>query len=171
MARVTAVTTVFPDTGLLRFFLSPKTQIMSSNKLCFCLTMEECRQHLLFLPCGRSSPGGGGGGGFQGGHVKADVLLAAVRTLCRNAPSRVDRAATDTRNVSALRILGWPHRMMACAFFCSGPNAHPMLTQPSPKPQNTLTKPHQLSPNPQQPSPNPLWIHLGTCWVDCFIAL
>ena len=27
MAKVTAVTTAFPDTGLLRFLLSPKTQI------------------------------------------------------------------------------------------------------------------------------------------------
>ena len=29
MARVAAVSTVFPYTGLLRFFLSPKTQRMS----------------------------------------------------------------------------------------------------------------------------------------------
>ena len=29
MAKMTAVTTVFPYTGLLRFLLSPKTQIMS----------------------------------------------------------------------------------------------------------------------------------------------
>ena len=29
MAKVTAVTTVFPDTGMLRFWLSPKTQTMS----------------------------------------------------------------------------------------------------------------------------------------------
>ena len=28
MAKVTAVATVFPDTGLLRFLLSPKTHIM-----------------------------------------------------------------------------------------------------------------------------------------------
>ena len=28
MAKVTAVTTVFPNTGLLRFLLSPRTQIV-----------------------------------------------------------------------------------------------------------------------------------------------
>ena len=35
MAKVTAVATLFPYTGLLRFLLSPKTQVMSDNKLYF----------------------------------------------------------------------------------------------------------------------------------------
>ena len=41
MAKVTAATTVFPDTGLLRFLLSPKTQTMSSTNLLFTLKMSE----------------------------------------------------------------------------------------------------------------------------------
>ena len=48
MAKVTAVTTVFPYTGLLRFLLSPKTQI----KLCFTLKVPDCCPNLLFLSCG-----------------------------------------------------------------------------------------------------------------------
>ena len=35
MAKVTAVATLFPYTGLLRFLLSPKAQVMSDNKLYF----------------------------------------------------------------------------------------------------------------------------------------
>ena len=65
MTKMTAVTTVFPDTGLLRFLPSPKTQIMSSNKQCFTLKMPECCLNLLFLPCGRSSPGGGWSPGWS----------------------------------------------------------------------------------------------------------
>ena len=51
MALVTAVTTVFPDTGLLRFLPNPKIQI----KRCFTLKMPDCRLN-LFLPCGRMLP-------------------------------------------------------------------------------------------------------------------
>ena len=35
MAKVTAATSVFPDKGLLRFLLRPKSQTMSENKLHF----------------------------------------------------------------------------------------------------------------------------------------
>ena len=37
MANVTAVTTLCPPAGPLRFLLSPKTQTMSQNKRCFAL--------------------------------------------------------------------------------------------------------------------------------------
>ena len=60
MAEMTAVTTVFPDTGLLRFLLRPKTQTTSYNKTIFpTKNAEDCCQNLLFLPLGRRSPGGG----------------------------------------------------------------------------------------------------------------
>ena len=52
MARATAVTTVFPSAGLLRFLLSPKTQIMSEKKLYFPLKNPDCCRSLLCLPCG-----------------------------------------------------------------------------------------------------------------------
>ena len=55
---MTAVTTVLPYTGLLRFLHSPKTEIMSENKLCFPLKMPHCCLNLLVLPCGRSFPCG-----------------------------------------------------------------------------------------------------------------
>ena len=60
MAKVTSVATVFPDTGLLRFLLSPRTQVMSSTSRCFTLKMPDCCLNLPFLPCGRGFPGGGG---------------------------------------------------------------------------------------------------------------
>ena len=44
---------VFPYTGLLRFLLSPKTQIMSYNKLRVALKMPHC---CLNLPCGHMLP-------------------------------------------------------------------------------------------------------------------
>ena len=44
--------TVFPYTGLLRFLLSPRTQI----KLCFTMKMPDRWLNLLFLPCGRMRP-------------------------------------------------------------------------------------------------------------------
>ena len=59
MAKVTAVTTVFPDTQLLRFLLSLKTQTMSQNKVCLPLKMPDYCLNLLFVPRGRSFPGGG----------------------------------------------------------------------------------------------------------------
>ena len=52
MTKVTTAATVFPDTGLLGFFLSPKTHI----RLCFTLKMPHCCLNLLFLPCGRMLP-------------------------------------------------------------------------------------------------------------------
>ena len=55
-AKVTAVIIVFPNTGLLRFLLCPKTQIMRFNKLDFQLKMPDCCLNLLFLRCGRSPP-------------------------------------------------------------------------------------------------------------------
>ena len=54
MAKGTVITTVFPDIGLLRFLLSPKTEMMSESKPCFTLKMPDCRLNLLVLPCGRS---------------------------------------------------------------------------------------------------------------------
>ena len=55
MAKVTAVTTVFPHTGLLRFLLGPKTQI----KLHCTLKMPDGGLSLLLLPCGGVPPGWG----------------------------------------------------------------------------------------------------------------
>ena len=78
MATVTAVTTVFSYTGALRFFLSPKTQIMSQNKPYFPLTMPDCCRNLLLDV---APPGVGC---FQGGHRKVAFRLGAVRVLCRN---------------------------------------------------------------------------------------
>ena len=52
MAKVSGITTVFLDTGLLRFSISPKTQI----KLCFEPKTPDCCLHLLFLPCGSMVP-------------------------------------------------------------------------------------------------------------------
>ena len=75
MAEVTAVITVFPDIGLLRLLLSPKTQIMSQNKLCFTLKMPDCCLNLLFLPLDVDSLVVGG---FQGGHRKPNLPLGAV---------------------------------------------------------------------------------------------
>ena len=43
VAKVTAVTTVFPHAGLLRLLLSPKTEIMSSNQLYFPLVPTSTR--------------------------------------------------------------------------------------------------------------------------------
>ena len=62
LGQVTAVTTVLPDTGLLAFLLSPKTQTM----LYFPLKMPECCLNLLCLPCGPCSPGGGWCSGWSG---------------------------------------------------------------------------------------------------------
>ena len=59
MATVTAITTVFPDTGLLRFSEGPKTQIMSQNELCFTLKMPDCCPNLLFCLVDMCFPGGG----------------------------------------------------------------------------------------------------------------
>ena len=50
MAKVTAVATVFPYTGLLRFLLSSTTQTMSYNKLYFPLKMPDCCLDLLSPP-------------------------------------------------------------------------------------------------------------------------
>ena len=52
MAKVTAVTSVFPYAGPLGFLLSPKTQI----KPRFTLKMPDCCLNLLFLACGRTLP-------------------------------------------------------------------------------------------------------------------
>ena len=80
MAKVTTTTTVFPYIGLLRFLLSPKTQI----KLCFTLKMPDCCLNLLFVAlrvyASRVA------GGLQGGHGKPNLLLGAVPALCSNAP-------------------------------------------------------------------------------------
>mmetsp|Transcript_63819 Transcript_63819/g.106521 ORF Transcript_63819/g.106521 Transcript_63819/m.106521 type:complete len:241 (+) Transcript_63819:245-967(+) len=54
--KVTAVTAVFPDTGVLRVLLSPNTQMMSENKVCSTPKMPDCRLNLLVLPCGRVLP-------------------------------------------------------------------------------------------------------------------
>ena len=43
MAKGTAVTTVFPCSGLRRFLLSPKTQAMNQETRCFTLKVPECR--------------------------------------------------------------------------------------------------------------------------------
>ena len=59
MTKGIAATTVFLCTGLLRFLLSPKTQTMSLTKPHFPLTTPDRCLHLLFLPRGRSPPGGG----------------------------------------------------------------------------------------------------------------
>ena len=58
MAEVSAVTTVFPDTGLLRFLLTPKNQIMNSSKLYFPLKVPDCclKKNMLFSPCLRTLP-------------------------------------------------------------------------------------------------------------------
>ena len=53
---MTAVSTVFPYTGLLRFLLSAQNQIMSHSNLCFTLKMPDCCLNLLFLPCGCMLP-------------------------------------------------------------------------------------------------------------------
>ena len=80
MAKVTAVTTVYPHTGLPRFLtlLSPKTQITMFHA-------ENARllSNLLFCPVDVASPMVGG---FLGGHRNANLLLGAVPPLCRNAP-------------------------------------------------------------------------------------
>ena len=51
MAKVTGVTTVFPDTGLPRFLLSPKTQTMSEHKLCFTLTIQNAVSFSIQICC------------------------------------------------------------------------------------------------------------------------
>ena len=56
MAKVTAVATVIPYTGLLRFFFSPKTQIMSQTDLCFALKMPDCCLNPVFFACGHMLP-------------------------------------------------------------------------------------------------------------------
>ena len=58
MAKVTAVTTVLLYTGLPRFLLGPKTQMMSEPKRCFTVGMPDCCVNLLFLPREHSFPGG-----------------------------------------------------------------------------------------------------------------
>ena len=51
VAKVTAVTTVSPYTGLLRFLLSPKTHVMSQNEPCLTLKMPECCRNPLEIRC------------------------------------------------------------------------------------------------------------------------
>ena len=84
MAKVTVVSTEFPCTGLPRFLLSPKTQMMSQTNRCFTLKMPDCCLNLLFLPRGHMLPRWWGG--LQGGHGNANLLLGAVTALYRNAP-------------------------------------------------------------------------------------
>ena len=78
-----SVTTVFSFTGLLRFLLSSKTQIMSQNKLYSPPKMPEYCLNLLFGLVDTAPPVAGG---FKGGHGKVYLHLGAVPTLCRNAP-------------------------------------------------------------------------------------
>ena len=122
-ANLTAVTTVFPCTGVLRFLLSPKTQMMSQNKLYFTLQMPDCCLKLRLLPSGRSSArwwvvfrgvygagygaGGYGAGGLQG-RVPGGVGVAPVPARrppplphhVRAAPS--DKAPFHTENARLL---------------------------------------------------------------------
>ena len=87
MAKVTAVTTLCPHAGPLRFLLSPKTQMMSQNKRCFALQMPDRCLNPLVLPRGRMLPRRLGG--VQGGHGNANFLWGAVPALCRDAPIAV----------------------------------------------------------------------------------
>ena len=83
MAKVTTVSTVFSQTGLLRFLLSPKTQMMSENNACFILKMPECCLNLLFCLPAVCSPGGGWLGGCQG---KANLLCGAAHAVQKHPP-------------------------------------------------------------------------------------
>ena len=80
MAKVTAVTTLCPHAGPLRFLLSPKARMMSQNKRCFALQMPDRCLNPLVLPRGRMLPRRWG------------VFRAATATptscwaLCRDAP-------------------------------------------------------------------------------------
>ena len=53
---MTAVTTVFSDTELHRFLLSPKTQMMNENKPCFTLKRPDCWSECCFCPVGGAPP-------------------------------------------------------------------------------------------------------------------
>ena len=76
MAKATATTAAFPYTGLPRFLLSPNTQIkvmfhtenagLPSKSAVFAL-----RPYASLVV-----------GGFQGGHRRANLLMAAVPVLC-----------------------------------------------------------------------------------------
>ena len=80
MAKVTAVTTVFPSTGLLRFLLSPKTQI----KQCFTVeTPNRCLNLLVFALCMYASLVVHG---LQGGPGKPNLRMSVVPELCLSAP-------------------------------------------------------------------------------------
>jgi len=82
VAKVTAVTTVFPYTGLPRFLLTPKNADDESKQTTF--HTENARMlsvfcpNLLFLPGGRMLPRRWSD--FQGGHGKANSLTGAVQT-------------------------------------------------------------------------------------------
>ena len=91
MAKVTAVTTLCPHAGPLRFLLSPKTQMMSQNKRCFALQMPDRCLNPLVLPRGRMLPRRLGG--VQGGHGNANLLLGAVQ----RRPHAVPEAALPQR--------------------------------------------------------------------------
>ena len=79
-AKATAVTAVFRYTGLVRFFLSPKTQ----KTRCFTLKMPECGLDLLFPPCGRMLPEWWMV--CRHGRGKPNLIMGAVRALCRKPP-------------------------------------------------------------------------------------
>uniref|UniRef100_A0A7S4G5L7 Uncharacterized protein n=1 Tax=Eutreptiella gymnastica TaxID=73025 RepID=A0A7S4G5L7_9EUGL len=84
MAKVTAAASVFPDTGLPQIPTQSKNSDDQLKQVMFHAEMLSVSYlYLLFLPYGRSFPGGGG---LQGGHGKADLPLGAARALCRNAP-------------------------------------------------------------------------------------
>ena len=73
MARVA----VFPYAGLLRFLLSPNTQI----RLCFTLKCRIAVYICCFCPADVCFPGGGRFAGWS-----PTLLMGAVPALCRNAP-------------------------------------------------------------------------------------
>ena len=84
LAYVTAVTTMIPYTGLLRFLLSPKTQIMSYKQLRPTLKMTDGCLNLLLLPC-PADIAPPLVGGFQCGRWNANLMLgwnANLPALC-----------------------------------------------------------------------------------------
>ena len=78
-AKVAAIITVFPYTGLLRFLHSPKTQIMFHTEHAGSLSKSAgfVLQTYASLVMG----------GLQGGRQKPNLLMGAACALCRNAPN------------------------------------------------------------------------------------
>ena len=86
MAKVTAVTTVFPCTGLLGT-QSKHSDHECNNKLCFALTMPDCSIR-CFCPVDVAPPVVGG---VQGGRRNANLLLGAMPALCPRCARAVQK--------------------------------------------------------------------------------